>query len=31
MHTGSVAMGLLTRAKMLESMDLDMVGNLVRL
>jgi hypothetical protein len=29
MHTGSVAMGLLTRETVLESMDLDMVGNLV--
>lgn len=31
MHAGSVAMGLLTRKKVLESMDLDLVGYMVRL
>lgn len=31
MHAGSVAMGLLTREKVLESMDLDLVGHMVRL
>lgn len=29
MHAGSVAMGLLTREEVLESMDLDMVGHMV--
>lgn len=31
MHTGSVAMGLLAREEVLESVDLDMVGHVVRL
>lgn len=31
MHTGGFAMGLLTREKVLEPLDLDMVGHLVRL
>lgn len=31
MHAGSVAMGLLTREKVLEPVDFNMVGDLVRL